>query len=408
MAELTVEGAAFTRPFDELAGVGRDGDGWTRLAWTPQDAQARAWFTAAAERCGLDVRRDGNANLWAWWGPQETDAVVTGSHLDTVVHGGAYDGALGVVAGLAAVDMLRRAGVTPKRPVAVVAFSDEEGGRFNTPCLGSRLLTGAVEPAAVRDRRDADGVTLASAAAHAGVDPDGFGADPELLEAIGVFVELHVEQGRGLVHRDRPVALAESIWPHGRWRLDVDGEADHAGTTMLTDRRDALVVASAAIDEARSRAEMGTGVATVGRIEVTPNVANVVPGSARAWLDARERDDASLDRLVDGWRQAVLDTAHKHGCAATITEESRTAGVHFDPALRDRLTRTIDPDGGVPVLSTGAGHDAGILAAHVPAAMLFVRNPTGASHTPAEHATVEDCLAGVSALAAVLRELACR
>jgi N-carbamoyl-L-amino-acid hydrolase len=408
VAEPAVDRAAFTRRFDTLAEIGRHGAGWTRLAWTAEDALARAWFTAEAERCGLDVRRDRNADLWAWWGDPGSDAVVTGSHLDTVVQGGAFDGALGVVAGLAAVEVLQRAGAAPTRPVAVVAFTDEEGGRFNTPCLGSRLLTGAADPAALRDRPDADGVTLARAAADAGVDPDAFGADPEALARIGVFVELHVEQGRGLVDLDKPLAVADAIWPHGRWRLEVAGETNHAGTTMLTDRRDALLVAATAVEAARRQAELGTGVATVGRMEIAPNAANAVPGLARVWLDAREREEAALERLVEGWRVAVAEAAATHGCSATVTEESRTAAALFDPELTRRVAELLDPEGDVPVLSTGAGHDAGILSAHAPAAMLFVRNPTGASHTPAEHATVDDCLVGVAGLAAVLRELACR
>ncbi|MGH9119182.1 MAG: M28 family peptidase, partial [Acidimicrobiales bacterium] len=193
----------FEQWFGGLAAIGRAaGGGWQRFAWTREDRQARRWFTDLAHDVGLDVELDGNGNLWAWWGEPGPDSIVTGSHLDTVANGGAYDGALGVVSGLLAVDDLcrTRGSAPPPRSLAVAAFADEEGGRFNLPCFGSKLLTGALEPAAVLDRRDADGVSVAEAMADfdAGADPSGIGPDRERLGRIGAFVELHVEQGRGL------------------------------------------------------------------------------------------------------------------------------------------------------------------------------------------------------------------
>lgn len=397
----------FTAMWSALAPLGRDAGtgGYRRFAWTPADLELRAWFADQAARRGLLCEADRNGNLWAWWGRPGPGAVVTGSHLDSVPDGGAFDGPLGVVSALLAVDELRARGVAPARPVAVVAFADEEGARFGVACAGSRLLTGVLDPARARGLRDADGTTLAEAMRSAGADPDGLGRDEEALGRIGVFVELHVEQGRSLVHSGDPVGLATGIWPHGRWRCSFTGSADHAGTTRLADRRDPVLPFAATALAARDLADRAGALATVGRVQVAPNGTNAVPSRVDAWLDARAADEGTLGRLVAGVAAAGEAATQGHGVRLDIVEESRSPAVAFDAALRERLAAVL---GGVPALPTGAGHDAGVLAPHVPTAMLFVRNPTGVSHSPAEHADTADCLAGIRALADVLEELACR
>ena len=400
-------GRRFEAVWSELAPVGRhEGTGgYRRFAWTPVDLELRAWFADQAAGRGMTCEQDRNGNQWAWWGEPGPGAVVTGSHLDSVPDGGAFDGPLGVVSALLAVDELRARGVRPARPVAVVNFADEEGARFGVACAGSRLLTGVLDPDRARGLRDADGTTLAEAMRSAGADPAGLGRDDEALGRIGVFAELHVEQGRGLVDLGVPVGLATAIWPHGRWRCTFTGAADHAGTTRLADRRDPLLPFAATALAARDLADRAGALATVGRVHVAPNGTNAVPSRVDAWLDARAADEETLTALVAGVTEAAEAAATGHGVALDTREESRSPAVAFDPVLRDRLGAVL---GGVPVLPTGAGHDAGVLAASVPTAMLFVRNPTGVSHSPAEHAETADCLAGVRALAAVLEDLACR
>ncbi|MCT2586299.1 allantoate amidohydrolase [Actinophytocola gossypii] len=389
-----------------IAGVGADPrrGGYSRHGFDRADLELRAWFVEEAERRGLAVRTDRNGNVWAWWGTPGPDAVVTGSHLDSVPGGGAFDGPLGVVSALLAVDSLRARGFTPTRPLAVVVFAEEEGGRFGVPCLGSRLLAGTIDPDAARRLHDPDGVTLAEAVTEAGLDASRLGRDDVALGLIGTFVELHVEQGRGLVDLDAPVAVAGSILAHGRWRFRFTGEGNHAGATLIGDRRDPMLPASALVLAARKAAAGVDGArATVGRLTPNPGGTNVIASTVDVWLDARADDTARTRAVVDEITAAAHDAATDEGCAVTVTEESYGDTVHFDPALRDRLAGSL---GGVPVLATGAGHDAGILAARVPTAMLFVRNPTGVSHAPAEHAEPDDCAAGVEALAAVLAELA--
>ena len=400
------DGTRFASAWADLAGVGRDrrSGGYSRHGFDDAEAQLRQWFTEQATRRGLDVEIDRNGNIWAWWGAPGTDCVVTGSHLDSVPGGGAFDGPLGVVSGLLAVDELKLRGVTPARPVAVACFVEEEGGRFGLPCLGSRLMTGAIDPDSARRLHDPDGVSLAEAARKAGLDPAGMGPDPARLAAIGTFVELHIEQGRLLAPADPAavVGIGSEIVAHGRWRFTVTGQGNHAGTTVAADRHDPMIPAAAGVLAARR--EIGNfpgSVATVGRIQPIPGGTNVIASSVQFWLDARHESPVVTAMLVDAIAAAVRQEAAAEGCAVVVQRESMSDRVVLDPGLGLQLSALLS----APVIPTGAGHDAGILAPHVPTAMLFVRNDSGISHAPEEYADVADCVIGVDALADVLEEL---
>jgi beta-ureidopropionase / N-carbamoyl-L-amino-acid hydrolase len=397
----------FAALWRSLLPLGRGpGGGYRRCSWSATDLACREWFVEEALDRELTVDSDGNGNLFAWWGdPSTGDAVLTGSHLDAVPDGGAYDGPLGVVGGLLAIDLMRERGDRPARPVGVAVFTEEEGSRFGVACLGSRLLTGALDPARAARLVDRDGMTLADAMQAAGADPAGLGPDPGRVARIGAFVELHIEQGRALVDLGAAVGVASSIWPHGRWRLDFTGEANHAGTTRMADRHDPMLTFAYTVLAADKEARLRGAHATVGRATVVPNATNAIPSQVSAWLDARAPDGAGLAALVEAVRNRVVERAKRDRTGVTLTEESATPVVEFHNGLSIRLAKLL---GGAPVLPTGAGHDAGVLAGHVPTAMLFVRNPTGVSHAPAEHASDADCASGVQALADVLTELACR
>ncbi len=393
----------FAALWRSLAPIGNSPQGYHRISWTYPDLACREWFAEEAADRGLRVETDGNGNLWAWRGdPAAGDAVVTGSHFDSVPGGGGYDGPLGIVSAFLALDLLSERGVTPRRPIGVVAFTEEEGSRFGVACLGSRLLTGALDPERAATLRDRDGVTLPEAMKSGGVDASLLGPDPARLARIGTFVELHVEQGRALT---APVGVASAIWPHGRWRLDVTGQGNHAGTTRMAERHDPMLTFAFAVLAANKEARFNDAHATVGRVSVEPNATNAIPSAVTAWLDARAADQSTLDSLVAAIGTRVVERAARDGTAIAIAAESVSPVVEFHTALRDRIAALL---GGAPVLPTGAGHDAGVMAGHVPTAMLFVRNPTGVSHAPDESATDIDCAAGVEALATVLEELACR
>ncbi|GAB3652010.1 allantoate amidohydrolase [Nocardioides korecus] len=393
----------------DLAPLGRSASsgGYFRQPYAAAETELRAWFVQQCAARGLVPEADGNGNLVATWGsPHDGDAVLVGSHLDSVLDGGAYDGPLGVVSALAALDRLRERGVQPSRPVLVGVFAEEEGSRFGLACLGSRLAAGVTSVEAARELRDRDGVPLLDAMAAAGVEPDLGRAS--WLDRVGCFVELHVEQGRDLVDRDAAVGLASGIWPHGRYRFDFTGEANHAGSTRMEDRHDPVLTfattALAAVEEARRAGQR----ATFGRLEVVPNGTNAVPSRVSAWLDARCASEADLRELVAAVERRGSERAERDGTALQVTAESVSGAVSFDAGLTARLVGALDGSvpTGVPVIPTQAGHDAGVLAsAGIPTAMLFVRNPTGVSHSPAEHASVADCLAGVEALTDALEML---
>jgi beta-ureidopropionase / N-carbamoyl-L-amino-acid hydrolase len=383
----------FASAWADLAPVGRAGDGgYRRFAWTSEDHVLREWFAGEASARGLDLVTDRAGNQWAWWGdPDATPGVVTGSHLDSVPGGGAFDGPLGVVSAFAALDALRDRGFTPQCPLGIANFVDEEGARFGVACAGSRLITGVLDADRARGLRDGDGVTMAEALRAAGRDPDDLGADDEALRRIASFVELHVEQGRGLVHSGDAVGVGRMIWPHGRWRVELRGEANHAGTTPLADRNDPMLDLAAFIGQVRRAATDAGALATVGKLRVDPNGVNAIPSQVTAWLDVRAEHEAAV--------HAVLAALGEYAPA----QESWSPVTVLDADLADTV---IDALGDAPRLSTGAGHDAGILAAAgIPTAMLFVRNPSGISHAPAEDADEADCLAGIDALTTTLQRL---
>jgi len=383
---------------DELAGIGRNptSGGYDRLAWTGVDAECRQWFEQCAEALGLEVEVDRNGNLWAWWNESALGSVLLlGSHLDSVPSGGSFDGPLGIASAFAAIGDLQRDGFVPSRPVAVVAFADEEGARFGVACAGSRLMTGALAPSTALALTDATGVTMAEAMRAAGLRPETLGPDEARLRRIGEFIELHVEQGHlpGEGHQlglaDAPLGLATEIWPHGRWRVDIRGSQNHAGTTPLADRDDPMIGLARLILSVRERAELAGVLATVGKVRVHPGAVNAVPGLASAWIDARGADESRVREVIAG-------------IGVDAVEESWTASTPFDTDLTAALAATIGHP--VPLLPSGAGHDAGVLAlAGVPTAMVLVRNPSGISHAPEEYAEPDDCDRGVEALVAILR-----
>jgi beta-ureidopropionase / N-carbamoyl-L-amino-acid hydrolase len=377
--------------------IGRGERGTTRLAWTEEDAAAGEWFREQAEDAGLRVERDPAGNLWAvpdapppWW--------ALGSHLDSVREGGSFDGALGVAA---AFEVAARAASAPvaTAPLAVISFADEEGARFNTPTFGSRALTGVLEPA-VLERVDGDGIRLADAMRAAGVDPAGIGDAPAWLGRLRGFLELHIDQTTELARANVPAGVVRGLVSRMRLRAEIEGRADHAGTTPPGERRDALAAAARLIVSALDASGDGL-VATASRIEVEPNALTTVPARARVWLDARAPDAGR----VEEWRAAVA--AAEVGLPVGLSLESRSPGCEFDPGLRSRLAALSEELGSrAPEVDCYAGHDAGLLAPRLPAAMVLVRNETGVSHSPDERVDLDDAAFGTNLMLRLVEEVA--
>jgi beta-ureidopropionase / N-carbamoyl-L-amino-acid hydrolase len=385
-----IGGADLAARLEGLMPIGRGPRGTTRLAWTDEDAAAGQWFREQAAGAGLRVERDPAGSLWAmpdapppWW--------AMGSHLDSVREGGPFDGALGVAAGF---EVAARLGL----PIAVISFADEEGARFNTPTFGSRALTGVLD-LGVLDRVDRDGIRLADAMRAAGVDPAGVERAPEWLPRLRGFVELHIDQTTELERAGVPAGVVRGLASRVRLRAEIEGRADHAGTTPPADRRDALAAAARLIVAALDLSGDGL-VATASRIEVEPNALTTVPARASVWLDARAPEAAR----VEAWRAEVeaLDV----GLPVALSLESRSPGCEFDAGLRSRLVALSEElRARAPEIDCYAGHDAGLLAARVSAAMVLVRNETGVSHSPAERVELEDAAFGTELVLRLLEEL---
>ena len=382
-------GAAELR--DRLAGlepIGLGADGTTRLAWTAELAAAEAWFGEQAAAAGLRVERDPAGSLWAlpdsagpWW--------ATGSHLDSVRAGGRFDGALGVAAGFAVAERVPG--------VAVIAFADEEGARFNTPTFGSRALVGRLSDD-VLARVDDEGVSLADAMRSFGVDPGRLVDARSWLDRLRGFVELHIDQTQELSAVGAPAGVVRSLAARTRLALRFAGRADHAGTTRRSERRDALAAAARVIVAADELAgDDPDFMVTASRMLVEPNAFTTVPSDVRLWIDARTPDG----KLLSNWRSSVAAAASGASVEVEIETASHSDAVEFDPAVRAAL-------GPLPELVCFAGHDAGILAPRVPAGMVFVRNATGISHSPDEHVELDDAAVAAEALRTALRRMSSR
>jgi N-carbamoyl-L-amino-acid hydrolase len=379
-----------------LDDVGARADGFHRLAWTDEDRRAGAWFAAQAQALGLRVERDAAGNLWAC-PPAPPPWIGVGSHLDTVAGGGRYDGALGVACAFA---VAARSGV----PVAVVSFADEEGARYNTPTFGSRALVGRLDVDDVLARPDADGITLAGALQAAGVDPQGLRDAPGALARLRAFLEVHIDQSRELADAEVPVGVVSALAGRMRVAAELEGEADHAGTTRRTERRDALAAAARLIVAAEELATDARFVVTPTRILAEPNALSTIPARVRLWLDARAPDIAA----VDAWRVALDRAAEalsaERRVAIGLSTASRSAGVRFDDGVRAALRAGAGE--AAPEVVCFAGHDAGVLAERIPAGMVLVRNPTGVSHSPAERVDLADAAIAAQAVLRAVEALA--
>ncbi len=382
----------------DLEPIGRSERGTTRLAWTAEDEAAGAWFTRTATRAGLRTERDPAGNLWAcpeepgpWW--------AVGSHLDSVRDGGRYDGALGVAAGFA---IARRSPVS----LAVIAFADEEGARYNTPTFGSRALVSRLDADEVLARVDDRGVALSEAMRAAGVDPDGLATAPRWIERLRGLLELHIDQSRDVAQLASPAGVVRGLAARMRVEVDLRGVADHAGTTRRSERRDALLAAARLIVTADELAapEMVT---TAGRVLVEPNAPTTVASHVRLWLDARAPEPEALDDWWDGLQAAARELQSATGVEVRASVASLNRGTTFDEAVRAALRKAAYRAGlPAPEIVCFAGHDAGVIAQRRPAGMVLVRNAAGVSHAPDEDVDLEDAAAAARVVQAALEALA--
>lgn len=409
MRPMRVDETRLAGLVERLAVVGAHPDGGIiRPMYSPAWREAQDLVAGFMRAAGLEVREDAVGNVFGWLnghGPGGT--VLTGSHIDTVVHGGAYDGALGVLSAIAAVEAAAEAGGRPRRRIEVVSLCEEEGSRFHANFFGTRSILGLVDPDEPERLVDTEGVTLARAARAVGLDPAAFPSARR--DDMDVFLELHIEQGRSLVDTGTDVGVVDVITGLKWLEVAVEGRTDHAGATAMSDRRDAMQAAArmaAAVEEVAA----GCGhpaVGTVGVMRVHPGGANIVPGRVEFTVDLRHPDAAVLDRLASEVGERCQRVARERGLDVHVAVVKNTPPHDLDATLRGVLQEAADACGASwRDLPSGAGHDSQTMATRVPTAMLFVPSVDGRSHSPAEYSTAEDCARGASVLATALHALA--
>ena len=394
---------------DLLATLSEEEGRLTRRSFTPALRRANDQMAVWMRAAGMQVYEDAIGSLVGHYPADRSGAstLLLGSHLDSVRDAGRYDGPLGVLVGLAAVERLHHAGSRLPFAVDLAAFADEEGLRFGASYLGSSVAAGCLDPALL-ELQDADGITLDEAIR-------AFGGNPALLAAAARrpadllgYVEVHIEQGPLLESQGQPLGVVTAIQGATRATLRLVGTAGHAGTVPMELRRDALCAAAAIVlaVEAVARATPGL-VATVGQLSAHPGASNVIPGAASLSLDLRHPDDPARLAAVAELRACVEGIAAERGVALAWDELQSSAAVPMAPALRERLARAVATAGHTPVaLPSGAGHDAAIMAGVTEAAMLFVRCAGGVSHNPAEAVDVADVAAAITALGQFIDGLA--
>jgi allantoate deiminase len=410
---LTAEAFAELVPLlERLAGFGADERGGvTRLLYTRPWLEAQTFLEGRMREAGLQTRFDRAGNLYGRLPGSLPGApvVLTGSHIDTVRSGGRYDGAYGVAAGLLALERLKQAYGTPLRTLEVVSLCEEEGSRFPLAYWGSGHIAGLYRREDGEAAADADGVSLAEAMAAAGF---GRPEQPDCRRSdLGAYLELHIEQGIVLERSGERIGLVEAIVGQRRYALTLTGASNHAGTTPMAMRSDALAgfAEMAAALEAEAKAAGDPLVATVGRLEVRPNTPNVIPGEVRFTLDVRHDREAELERFCRKTLAMFAAVASRRGLALEVQEwlKAEPAPMHAGLiGLAAGVCRRL----GLPArrMASGAGHDAQLFASLCPTAMLFVPSRGGVSHAPEEYTAPEHLAAGAAALAACLYELAYR
>lgn len=388
LATFSEEGGALTRTF--LSRPMRD-----------VHSTVRTWM----EQAGMQVRVDAVGNIVGRYeaNTANTRTFLIGSHLDTVRNAGKYDGMLGVLLGLATVKALHDGGKRLPYAIEIIGFSEEEGVRYRVPFLGSRAVTGTFDEGLL-ELTDEQGIRMRDAIRAFGCEPSAMTSaayDPETL--VG-YLEVHIEQGPRLAALERPLGVVSAIVGQRRARLRFIGKAGHAGTAPMTMRQDALVGASAFVTEvARQGRQVPDLTATVGQLDVSPNIVNVIPAEVSLSLDLRHPDDTVRDRVFEQLSARAHAIAQEHSLALELAPTSEQAATPMD----ERLTRLLSGAAGegIPVLVSGAGHDAMVMAPFTPTTMLFVRSPNGLSHHPDEIVLPEDVQAALETLLRFLERL---
>ncbi|MFP3873342.1 MAG: Zn-dependent hydrolase [Thiohalophilus sp.] len=407
---LSINTARLQQDIETLSAIGRREDhGLYRMAFSEGDMEGRAWFKQQLEDAGLEVYEDGAANIHGrlnW--DDETPAVVTGSHLDTVPAAGHLDGALGVLVGLECLRCIREQNLPLRHPLEVISFTDEEG-RFGG-MVGSQAIAGQLTPESIHQAVDLDGITLAEAMQQNGYDAMHALHARYRPEAIHAFVELHIEQGPILDQMGLSVGVVDAIAGLFKWEVSLIGTANHAGTTPMHMRNDAfqgLAEFSSEIQRILEENGSARSVATIGRVDIKPGAPNVVPGRVEFSLEARDTDEHTLEDLQHAFRKALSAIARRRNLMFEFKILSEIAPVKCDLGLVNDLEEVAKQLKHEPlVMASGAAHDTQMMAGIARAAMVFVPSKGGRSHSSAEWTELVDIERGANVMLNALYKIA--
>ncbi|MFF2443731.1 Zn-dependent hydrolase [Priestia megaterium] len=405
--KVAVNGERLKNTLERFADYGRTpNNGVTRLALSEEDRLARDYFCSCCRDLGMDIKIDDLGCIYATLeGLEDKPPVVIGSHMDSVKKGGRFDGILGVVAGLELVRTLVEHNIKPKVPITIVNFTNEEGARFEPSMMASGILSGKFQKDVMMKKTDVGGVTFEQALQSCGYEGD---TSNRLTEA-SAFVELHIEQGPILEREAKSIGVVECVLGMVCYEIEVTGESDHAGTTPMDMRKDALFATNNLIAEARH--ELGrldsNLVYTMGRMNVLPNIHTVIPNKVIFSLEARHTDEdviASVEKII----QSLPDQAELlEGCEVRVTKLWGRDTVWFDKTVCDEVEESVRSLGySYKRMVSGAGHDAQFLASYIPTAMIFIPSVNGKSHCEEEFTPWEECEKGVNVLLETVIKLA--
>ena len=408
--ELQVNAQRLREDIDALAQIGRHEDhGIYRMSFSPGDMAGREWLRRRITDSGLTLHQDGAANISArlnWDG--KSPAVVAGSHIDTVPGAGHLDGALGVVCALEALRVLQERNIPLRRPLEALAFTDEEG-RFGG-MLGSQAIAGLVTPEYLHNAADLDGVSLVAAMAEHGLDAREALHAQRAPGSIHAYVELHIEQGPVLDRKGVTIGIVDAITGLFKWEITLSGAANHAGTTPMNMRNDAfqgLAEFASEIDRVLEEYGSPRSTATIGRVELKPGAANVIPGQVIFSLDVRDADEATLQMLAEAFSRTLSAIARRRGLMFEFAVLSELTPVRCAAQVVQAIEQSAEASGlSATHLTSGAAHDAQIIAGIAPAGMIFVPSKEGRSHSAAEWTAWADIEAGANTLLNTLRRLA--
>ncbi|QDI92119.1 Zn-dependent hydrolase [Salicibibacter halophilus] len=394
---MLIDGERLKNTMEEFADFGRtENNGVTRLALTEEDRRAREYFRTCCEALGMTVKVDDMGNMYATLSGVDNTAppVVVGSHLDSVKKGGRFDGVLGVLAGLEVVRTLVDNDMTPQVPVVIANMTNEEGARFEPSMMSSGVLSGKFEKSVMMEKKDTDGIIFKEA-----LNTIGYAGDREnRLNKAKAFLELHIEQGPVLEESSLKIGVVESVVGMVCYEIEVTGDSNHAGTTPMHMRKDALFATNDLIAEAREKlSKLDSGlVYTMGRINVAPNIHTVIPNKAVFSIEARHQDAETIkqvETIIEGLPLSI------EGCKVKATKLWDRDTVWFDKDVVRSLEQSVTSlDYPYTRMVSGAGHDAQFIANYIPSAMIFVPSINGKSHNEDELTSWEDCEKGVNVI----------